>query len=75
MRRPPRGATKGPALVRPGNGYGRPHGRPEPGPTTRAAARVHRRWWLAATDFVDAALAQAAPMSEGSPGGVLGTHR
>jgi hypothetical protein len=74
MRRPPRGATKGPALVRPGSGYARPAGRPEPGGATRAAARVHRRWWLAATDFVDVVVAQASPVSEGTRGRVIGTH-
>jgi hypothetical protein len=74
MRRPPRGATKGPALVRPGSGYARPSGRPEPGAATRAAARVHRRWWLDATDFVDAVVAQASPVTQGTRGGVLGRH-
>jgi hypothetical protein len=32
---------------------------------------VYRRWWLAATDVVDAAVAQASPVSEGSLPGLL----
>ena len=75
MRRPPKGATNGPALERPGSGYGRPLGRPEPGLARRTAARVYRRWWLATTDVVDAAVARTAPVSEGTPGGVLDRHR
>ena len=74
MRRPPKGATSGPALARPGSGYGRPVGRPEPRLADRSAARVYRRWWLATTEVVDAAIAQAAPASEGTPGGVLDPH-
>jgi hypothetical protein len=75
MRRPPKGATNGPALERPGSGYGRPVGRPEPGLARRNVAHAYRRWWLATTDVVDAAVAQTAPVSEGTPGGVLDRHR
>jgi len=71
MRRPPKGATNRPAVVRPGSGYGRPVGRPGPDPATAIAATVYRRWWLAATDVVDAAVAQASPVSEGTPPGLL----
>jgi len=46
-------------------------GRPGPDPATLTAARVYRRWWLAATDVVDAAVAQASPVSEGSLPGLL----
>ncbi|HEX6312095.1 MAG TPA: hypothetical protein VF152_10755 [Acidimicrobiia bacterium] len=67
MRRPPKGATNRPALERPGSGYGRSTGRPEPGPAVRVAARVHRRWWETATDLVDAAVAQASPVGDGTP--------
>jgi len=75
MRRPPKGATNHPALVRPLSGYGRPVGRPGPNLAAVTAARGYRRWWLATTDVVDAAVAQASPVSEGSPTGVLDTHR
>jgi hypothetical protein len=46
-------------------------GRPGPDPATATAATVYRRWWLAATDVVDAAAAQASVVSEGSLPGLL----
>jgi hypothetical protein len=71
MRRPPRGATNRPALARPGAGYGRPVGRPEPSLGARTAAGVHRRWWETVTDIVDAAVAVASPVGDGTAAGVL----
>jgi hypothetical protein len=32
---------------------------------------VHRHWWETATDVVDAAVALASPVGDGSPPGVL----
>ncbi|MGH9049876.1 MAG: hypothetical protein ACRDY4_09120 [Acidimicrobiia bacterium] len=75
MRRPPKGATHGPTLVRPGNGFGRPVGRPEPGRAARTAARVYRRWWLATTDVVESAVAETLPVGQGTTPGVLDGHR
>jgi len=76
MRRPPQGATTRPVLARPGSGYGRPPGRPEPNPSARRAARDHRRWWEAATDLVGAAaVAEPAPIADGSPPGQLDFQR
>ena len=71
MRRPPQGATNRPSLARPGSGYGRPVGRPEPNPAARTAAHVHRRWWETATDIVDAAVALASPVGDGTAAEVL----
>lgn len=75
MRRPPTGATRGPGLVRPGSGYGRPLGRPGPDPATHAVARGYRHWWLSATDLLDAVAVQGDPVGKGAPPGILDRHR
>jgi len=55
MPRPVRGGTARPSLARPGNGYGRAAGRPEPWFTVAPAALPEPEW------FNDESLAPVAP--------------
>jgi hypothetical protein len=64
MRRLPHGGTRGPGPQRPGNGFGRPVGRPGPDHVTAALARLRREWWAGTTQFTDAVALAPLPALE-----------
>jgi hypothetical protein len=62
LKRMPHGGTARPPLARPGSGYGRRPGRPQPTVAVAGVARRYRDWWSKATDLAAAAATVPEPI-------------